>query len=61
MPVARTTQGHEELEEARKEGVAFVTRRGPRRFLGNGRLSAVELKRVEAVFDASGRFAPRYA
>jgi NADPH-dependent glutamate synthase beta subunit-like oxidoreductase len=61
MPVARTTQGHEELEEARREGVAFVTRRGPKRFLGDGRLTGIELKRVDAVFDAAGRFAPRYA
>ena len=34
MPVLRTTQGHEEFEEAKKEGVAFLPRRGPSRFLG---------------------------
>lgn len=61
MPVLRTTQGHEELEEAQREGVRFVTRRGPRRFLGEGRLSAVELRGVRAVFDDTGRFAPQYA
>ena len=44
MPVLRTTQGHEEFEEARREGVRFITRRGPKRFLGNGRLAAVELR-----------------
>ena len=60
MPVLRTTQGHEEFEEAQKEGVAFLTRRGPNRFLGSGRLEAVELRRVVSVFDESGRFAPRY-
>jgi NADPH-dependent glutamate synthase beta subunit-like oxidoreductase/NAD-dependent dihydropyrimidine dehydrogenase PreA subunit len=60
MPVLRTTQGHEEFEEAKKEGVAFLPRRGPRRFLGSGRLSAVELRGVRSVFDASGRFAPEY-
>jgi NADPH-dependent glutamate synthase beta subunit-like oxidoreductase len=60
MPVLRTTQGHEEFEEAQKEGVAFVTRRGPRRFLGDGRLRAVELRRVVSVFDETGRFAPVY-
>jgi NADPH-dependent glutamate synthase beta subunit-like oxidoreductase/ferredoxin len=60
MPVLRTTQGHEEFEETRKEGVVFVPRRGPNRFLGSGRLSAVELKKVTAVFDAEGRFAPAY-
>jgi ferredoxin len=60
MPVLRTTQGHEEFEEAKKEGVAFLPRRGPKRFLGSGRLSAVELRGVRSVFDASGRFAPEY-
>ncbi|HEY3351411.1 MAG TPA: FAD-dependent oxidoreductase [Thermoanaerobaculia bacterium] len=60
MPVLRSTQGHEEFEETKKEGVVFVPRRGPNRFLGSGRLSAVELKRVTAVFDTEGRFAPAY-
>jgi NADPH-dependent glutamate synthase beta subunit-like oxidoreductase/ferredoxin len=61
MPVLRTTQGHEEFEEARREGIGFLTRRGPLRFIGNGRLSAVELRAVKSVFDANGRFAPTYA
>lgn len=61
MPVLRTTQGHEEFAEAQKEGVRFITRRGPRRFLGDGRLEAVELRGVRAVFDEHGRFAPQYA
>ncbi|MGZ5427046.1 MAG: FAD-dependent oxidoreductase, partial [Thermoanaerobaculia bacterium] len=60
MPVLRTTQGHEEFEEAKKEGVLFYPRRGPHRFIGGGRLSAVELKKVTSVFDESGRFAPEY-
>jgi len=60
MPVLRTTQGHEEFEEARKEGIAFVTRRGPHRFLGDRRLRAVELRKVVSVFDENGRFSPRY-
>ena len=60
MPVLRTTQGLEEFEEARKEGVRFVTRRGPMAFLGDGRLERVRLQRVLSVFDASGRFAPAY-
>jgi len=58
MPVLRTTQGREEFDEARKEGIRFVTRRGPRRFLGNGHLSAIELRAVCSVFDVNGRFAP---
>ncbi len=61
MPVLRTTQGHEEFEEAKKEGIRFLTRRGPRRLLGDGRLGAIELRAVRSVFDASGRFSPVYA
>jgi NADPH-dependent glutamate synthase beta subunit-like oxidoreductase len=60
MPVLRTTQGHEEFEEAKREGIAFLTRRGPKRFLGDSRLRQVELRKVLSVFDASGRFAPTY-
>jgi len=60
MPVLRTTQGHEEFEEAKKEGIRFVTRRGPNRIVGNGRMSAIQLRAVRSVFDAAGRFAPVY-
>ncbi len=60
MPVLKTTQGHEEFEEAKKEGIRFQPRRGPRRFLGEQRLRAVELRKVVSVFDATGRFSPRY-
>ena len=60
MPVLRTTQGHEEFEEARREGVQFITRRGPRAFLGDRRLTSIELRAVRAVFDETGRFAPQY-
>jgi NADPH-dependent glutamate synthase beta subunit-like oxidoreductase len=60
MPVLRTTQGREEFEEAKKEGVRFLPRFGPRRFLGEDRLERVELRRVTSVFDANGRFAPQY-
>ncbi|HQZ37835.1 MAG TPA: FAD-dependent oxidoreductase [Vicinamibacterales bacterium] len=60
MPVLRTTQGHEEFEEASKEGVRFITRRGPRRLIGNGHLTGLELRGVTSVFDANGRFAPQY-
>lgn len=61
MPVLRTAQGHEEFEEAKREGVAFIPRRGPRRFVGNGRLTGIELRGVRSVFDSSGRFAPEYS
>ena len=60
MPVLRTTQGHEEYDEASKEGVRFITRRGPRRFLGQGHLTGIELRAVTRVFDDTGRFSPQY-
>jgi NADPH-dependent glutamate synthase beta subunit-like oxidoreductase len=60
MPVLRTTQGHEEFEEAKKEGIVFLPRLGPNAFLGGTRLQGVELKRVLSVFDERGRFAPQY-
>src|SRR5262249_6278466 len=61
MPVLRSAQGHEEFEEAKREGVRFVTRRGPAQFFGeNGKLRKVELRAVRSVFDGSGRFAPAY-
>jgi formate dehydrogenase beta subunit len=60
MPVLRTTQGHEEFEEARREGVRFITRCGAKRFVGGSRLQSIELRTVTSVFDANGRFAPAY-
>jgi NADPH-dependent glutamate synthase beta subunit-like oxidoreductase/ferredoxin len=60
MPVLQSTQGAEEFEETRKEGVAFLPRRGVKRFVGNGRLTGIELRRVTSVFDANGRFNPQY-
>jgi formate dehydrogenase (NADP+) beta subunit len=60
MPVLRTTQGHEEFEEAKKEGISFVPRRGPKRFVGQDRLRSIELRRVTSVFTPEGRFAPEY-
>jgi NADPH-dependent glutamate synthase beta subunit-like oxidoreductase len=60
MPVLQTTQGHEEFEESKREGIAFLPRRGPKRFLGDGRLQQIELRGVLSVFDETGRFSPRY-
>ncbi len=60
MPVLKTTQGHEEFTETKREGVSFLPRRGPKRFLGDGHLRAIELRAVRAVFDGEGRFAPQY-
>ena len=53
MPVLRTTQGHEEFEEAKREGIAFLPRRGPKRFLGERPArSRSSCARVRSVFDA---------
>jgi formate dehydrogenase (NADP+) beta subunit len=60
MPVLQTTQGHEEFEESKREGIAFLPRRGPKRFLGAERLQQIELRGVVSVFDENGRFSPRY-
>ena len=60
MPVLKSTQGHEEYEEATREGVRFMPRRGPKRFIGTDRLVGIELRAVTSVFDENGRFAPTY-
>jgi NADPH-dependent glutamate synthase beta subunit-like oxidoreductase len=61
MPVMRTTQGKEEFEEAKKEGIKFHPQRGAKRFVGgNGKLTAVEFIGVKHTYDESGRFNPEY-
>jgi formate dehydrogenase (NADP+) beta subunit len=61
MPVMRTTQGREEFEESKREGVRFLTQRGAKRFIGeNGRLKAVEFMGVKRTYDDDGRFNPVY-
>jgi formate dehydrogenase beta subunit len=61
MPVLRTAQGHEEFEEARREGIIFHPQRGPKRILGeNGKLKAIELIGVKRTYDENGRFNPVY-
>lgn len=61
MPVLRTAQGHEEFEEAVREGVRFHPQRGPRRFVGeNGRVRKVEFRGVRRTYDDDGRFSPVY-
>lgn len=61
MPVLRSAQGHEEFEEAQREGIVFHPQRGPKRFLGSGgRLSAVEFIGVRRTYDEQGRFSPLY-
>ncbi len=61
MPVLRTAQGHEEFEEAKREGIVFHPQRGPRRFINdNGKVKAVEFIGVKRTYDENGRFNPQY-
>lgn len=61
MPVMRTTQGYEEFEEAKREGVIFHPQRGATKFVGrDGRLTAVEFIGVTRTYDENGRFDPQY-
>lgn len=50
-----------EVEEAKKEGITFVHRRGPARIVvEGGKVAALETIGVRSVFDANGRFAPQF-
>jgi NADPH-dependent glutamate synthase beta subunit-like oxidoreductase len=51
----------EEIEHARREGVAFLHSWGPHRIVAKGgRIRAMELVRCTAVFDKAGRFHPTF-
>lgn len=51
----------EEIEEAAEEGIGMNHGWGPKRILTeNGRVTGVEFKKCLSVFDAAGRFAPKY-
>ncbi len=61
MPVMRTTQGREEFEEAKKEGVVFHPQRGAKSFIGkNGKVRIAEFIGVKRTYDEHGRFNPEY-
>jgi formate dehydrogenase (NADP+) beta subunit len=49
-----------EIEEAEREGIQFVHRKGPKRILGDGRVEGLETLDVASVFDPDGRFNPRF-
>lgn len=50
-----------EVEEAKKEGITFVHRRGPARILvEDGKVVGIETIKVLSVFDENGRFAPTF-
>jgi formate dehydrogenase beta subunit len=50
-----------EIEEAEVEGIRFHHRIGPKRILGDGRVTGLETLRVTSVFDPDGRFNPQFA
>jgi formate dehydrogenase (NADP+) beta subunit len=56
MPAAE-----DEIEEARREGIRFRHRLGPKRLVGeNGVVTGVEFLAVSRVFDETGRFSPQF-
>jgi len=50
----------EEIAETLEEGIKISNGWGPRRILGNGEATGIELKRCISVFDSEGRFSPAY-
>jgi NADPH-dependent glutamate synthase beta subunit-like oxidoreductase len=59
MPVMRTTQGKEEFEEAKKEGVVFHPQRSAKKLTGaDGKVNRVEMIGVKRTYDPDGRFNP---
>lgn len=49
-----------EIEEAMAEGVQLSHRLGPKRILGDGRVTGLETLDVSSVFDPDGSFHPRF-
>ncbi len=61
MPALRSTQGHEEFEEAKREGIVFQTQRGVCRFVPRGgHVCGIDLIGVKRTYDPDGRFNPIY-
>jgi ferredoxin len=51
----------DEVREAEEEGITLVPGRGPKAIVGEkGRVEGLETLDVESVFDATGRFNPRF-
>jgi heterodisulfide reductase subunit A-like polyferredoxin len=50
----------EEVADTLAEGITVTNGWGPRRILGDGSVSGLELKRCASVFDNEGRFCPEY-
>ena len=49
-----------EIEEAIEEGVKVNPSWGPEKYLGNGNVTGVQMKKCTAVFDEEGRFNPKF-
>lgn len=49
-----------EIEEALEEGVKIYPSFGPKRILGNEKVTGLETLKVKSVFDSSGRFSPTF-
>lgn len=60
MPAAQTVQGEEELDQAKEEGIVFHPSWGPKKVIGNGKVTGIELVACTQVFDSDGRFNPTY-
>lgn len=61
MPANISLTGREELNEMLEEHIQLHPSWGPKRILGeNGRVTGIELVAVISVFDAQGRFAPKF-
>ena len=50
----------DEIEEAEVEGVKILHRLGPKRIVGKGHAEGLETIAVSSVFDANGRFDPKF-
>jgi len=50
----------EEVRATIEEGIKVLNGWGPRRILGNGTVTGIELKQCASVFDINGRFNPSY-
>lgn len=47
-----------EIADAAAEGIEIICSQGPNRFVGEGKVEGLEVKKCESVFDEHGRFAP---
>lgn len=55
MPACKT-----EIEEALKEGIKILNGWGPKKIIGNDKVSGVEFKKCVSVFDKKGKFSPGF-